>query len=174
MQVISIWLVPSEEDEKYLKDIIDELGQKYQAPSFTPHLTTYGDINIEPEIAHQAAKESIKGIQPFTIIVDKLNYTDFFFKTVFIKFRDHETLNAIYQRLKDKLGQHGEYILKPHISLIYKKLNEEKGKEIIQSLNVKNDFTINKIVAVTPGNVEKGWYDVENWQVLFAEKFGSS
>lgn len=173
MQQISIWLIPSEEDEKYLKSIIDDLGRKYQAPSFTPHLTLYGNVNTEPEIAHQAVKESTQEIPPFTLSVDKLNYTDLFFKTVFIEIQENEILNTLYQRLRNKLGQYGKYSLKPHISLIYKELSEEKKQRIIKGLNIKRDFTVNRMVVVTSGNTEKGRYDVERWRVLFTEKLSN-
>lgn len=173
MPLISIWLLPSEEDENYFKSIIDDLGQKYQAPSFTPHLTIYGDVTAEPEVAYQATKDSIQEIQPFTLSGDKLNYTDLFFKTVVVEIQENPILTIIYRRLKDKLGQYGEYGLKPHLSLIYKELSEEKKQEIIRGVNVKKDFTVNRIVVAMPGNLEKGWYDIEKWQVLFTERLGN-
>ena len=47
MNKFSVWLVPQKDDEKYLSNIIEDLGAKYSAPTFTPHLTLLGDVEIE-------------------------------------------------------------------------------------------------------------------------------
>lgn len=166
MQLISLWLGFSDEDEKLLRDVVKSLGDKYDAPIFTPHLTIYGDARTEIEIMKQAALESIKDIKPFQISVDKLNYSEAFFKTVFIEFKESEFLNMISNRLQGKLSKYGNYTFKPHVSLIYKKLTDEIKKDIIKQVSIKDKFTVSKIVLVVPGNNKDDWYDVLDWRVL--------
>lgn len=40
----SVWLEPSIKDAKYISKIIKQLGRKYGAPLFAPHITVYGNI----------------------------------------------------------------------------------------------------------------------------------
>jgi len=41
----AIWLSLEKKDEEILQSIIDDLGKKYDAPSFKPHITIYGLVN---------------------------------------------------------------------------------------------------------------------------------
>ncbi|MFN3655557.1 MAG: hypothetical protein ACK4TO_09610, partial [Candidatus Nitrosotenuis sp.] len=40
----SVWLEPAIKDAKYISKIIKQLGKKYDAPLFSPHITLYGNI----------------------------------------------------------------------------------------------------------------------------------
>lgn len=168
MQMISVWLITSDEDKVYLSEIIKDLGNKYGAPLFQPHLTAYGGANTSVDEAIQAAKDAIFGIKPFKITVDKLNYSEDYFKTVFIEFNEHDLLTIINQRLAEKLAKYGDYTFKPHMSLIYKKMSDEKKKEAVSSLNIKNDFTISGVVVIIGDNAQTR-EGVESWRILFKQ-----
>ncbi len=168
MQLVSVWLVTNDEDKLYLSKIINDLGSKYAAPLFHPHLTVYGGADTSADEVIQAAKDAVFGIKPFKITVDKLNQSEDYFKTVFIEFKDHDLLTIINQRLDQKLAKYSDYTFKPHISLIYKDMSEEEKKEVIASLNVKKEFTIFGI-AVVIGDDQKNEEGVKSWRILYKQ-----
>ena len=58
-----------------------------------------------------------------------------------------------------------EYKFDPHISLIYKIIAENTKKEIVNSLNFKNSFKMNKIAAVKTGQ------NVSEWEIIVEREF---
>lgn len=169
MQRVSVWLITNDEDKIYLSQIIRDLAEKYNAPLFHPHLTAFGGADANVDEVIQVAKDAVFGIKPFKITVDKLNYTEYYFQTVKIEFKNNDLLNVINQRLAEKLTKYGDYTFRPHISLIYKKMSEEGKKEVISSLNIKNEFTISGIVVMI-GDDAPTREGVESWRVLYRQE----
>ncbi len=162
-QIFSIWLLPAKKDNEYLSKIIKDLSYKHGAPVFIPHLTIYGGkLQLDPEKAKKIVVESIRSVKPFTIEVDKLNQSENFWKTVFIEIKMNKYLERIYQNLRKKLIIYNDYELKPHMSLIYKNLSTSERINIINSLKIKNKYTINEIAI----NSYLAHYEIENWRLL--------
>ena len=63
----AIWLTFSKNDRDYLKKIIDEISEKYNAPKFEPHITVYGLIDSEMRLIDSIAKEVILNCNSFLI-----------------------------------------------------------------------------------------------------------
>ena len=169
----SIWLVPQKKDGEYLTDVIKNLAKKFDSPVFGPHISVY-DATIEKEQLIKILKDCTLGMRPFNLQVDKLNYTDHIFKTVFAEIEEDEILNNLYERLKNALKNFGEYEMKPHISLIYKKMPSQEKVEIIKSLNIKTEFTFGSLAAVFPDNETMDWYDVPSWKTDIKVSFGEN
>ena len=53
----AIWLIFSKSDRDYLKNIIDKISEKYQAPKFEPHITIYGLVDSKISLIESIAKE---------------------------------------------------------------------------------------------------------------------
>lgn len=167
----SICLIPQQEDKKYLDGIIVNLAKKYGAYPFIPHLTIYGGVVAPEHEIKEAVDWSLVGIKPLTIQVNKLDYSDIFSKTLFIEMKMNPTLQSIHQKLQERLKKYRDYLLKPHISLIYKNglANEEK-KKIIDSLDLKKEIMINRctIIAVPKEFILEE--DVNDWQIVYDVK----
>lgn len=172
--LLSVWMTFSKEDELYLQKIIVALGKEYGAPVFRPHLTIYGGSPSETMQGKEAVIKAIVGIKPFEVYLEKLDFTDDFFKTVFISLFDHPLLSHISWDLKQSLEPASGYSFKPHISLIYKELSTEKKQEIIKKLNIKESFTVQKITVSIPGSGKKDWRDIASWQTLFEKDLNDS
>ena len=169
-QVISIWLLPSRKDSHYLSEIIKKLSAQYKVPEFIPHLTIYGSIEINFEKAKLIVSKSIKGLKSFIIHANKLNQSDYFWKTVFIEFKVNEYLQAINKNLHKELIDFKNYKLKPHISLIYKELTDEEKIKIIKNLKVKKYYTIDSIaINRSVSHISR---DYKKWKILFKKNLG--
>ena len=46
----SLWLMPDARDNRKYKRIIKKLSRRTGSPSFEPHLTLFGRVNVNPEL----------------------------------------------------------------------------------------------------------------------------
>ena len=156
-QTFSIWLLPIDSDHNYLSKIIQSLSEEHDAPFFQPHCTlfsSFSDMYSAKKIIDQLDLDS------FDVDVRRISQSSDIWKTVFIELKSSlqlQNLNFLLKGLKDE-----DYLFSPHISLIYKLLDINKRKKIIQSLSIKKSFSFGKISIVnTAGHVE-------SWETVYS------
>ena len=156
-QTFSIWLLPIDSDYNYLLKIIRSLSKEHDAPFFQPHCTLFSpfnNINSARKIIDQI------DLDFFDVEVRRISQSSDIWKTVFIELKNSsqlQNLNCLLKGLKDE-----DYLFSPHISLIYKLLDVNKRKKIIQSLSIKKSFSFGKISIVnTAGHVE-------SWETVYS------
>ena len=168
---VSFWLIPSEEDRAFFQEIIDNLAKEYDAPVFMPHVTIYSGEYTPEESPTELLENAIQGIQSFSLKIENLLYTDEFSKTLFVQFSQNSRLSQIAENLRCHSKKSSEYELNPHLSLIYQHLSEEIKKELITKLSLpKSELFFNEVRAISAGNKEKGWEDVDRWEVICIRK----
>lgn len=171
-QDISIWLIPAKEDKIFLSKIIKQLAKDYSAYPFVPHLTIYAGVKTEVERIKWALNENIRDIKPFYVKVKKISHSDIFTKTLFLEIKENKSLLKIYNSLKKNLSRYGDYILKPHISLIYKRqMPVEEKTKVIKNLKIKDKILVDKCAIITapkPITIES---DVLKWKNVYQKKF---
>jgi len=158
--MFAIWFLFDKNDNDYLEHIIQILGRQYESPVFIPHITAYGLVNANLETIDKIVLESIKDIKPFLIEKNKINYSDGFWKTLFIEIKQNLHLNSINKKLTNGLSLFPNYEFLPHISLIYKKMNEEEKKSQAKNLNIKNNFLVSKIA------IQEFSENIEDWKIV--------
>ena len=158
--MFAIWFLFGKEDGRYLEHIIKDLATQYNSPFFIPHITAYGLVNTNLETIDNLILESIKGVKPFLVEKNSIGYSDDFWKTLFIEIKQNLYLNSINEKLTNGLSKFSNYEFSPHVSIIYKKMNENEKKFMVQNLNVKNDFLVSKIVIHEFSN------NVEDWKII--------
>jgi len=160
MTMHAIWLTFSNEDNNYLKNIIDEIAKKYHAPQFEPHVTGYGLINSKIDHIDHIVKEISWNYRSFIVKKSKILQSDELWKTVYIELEMNKQLKTIHDNLKKHFENISKYGFNPHISLIYKILPIEEKIKIIDELNIKNEFRMDKLV------VQKFSPDIEKWEIV--------
>lgn len=169
-QLLSVWLVPVKRDKEYLGKIIKDLGGKYDAPVFVPHLTLIGDITINYDELKTAVDEIFKNVKPFKIKKTRINQSEKFFKTVFIEFELDNNLINLFNAISKQTDKRDLSTFKPHLSLIYKTMSEAERKKIMNKLSIKDEFTIGSVYVNAPKEGEKDFYDVLGWRTLYVKK----
>ena len=156
-QTFSIWLLPIDSDHNYLSKIIQSLSEEHDAPFFQPHCTlfsSFSDMYSAKKIIDQLDLDS------FDVDVRRISQSSDIWKTVFIELKSSlqlQNLNCLLKGLKDE-----DYLFSPHISLIYKLLDINKRKKIIQSLSIKKSFSFGKISIVNTTGLVESWKTVYN------------
>ena len=156
----AIWLTFSKNDRDYLKKIMDELAEKYQAPKFEPHITVYGLVDSEMSLIESIAKEATLDHNSFLVEKSKILQSEELWKTVYVELKMNNQLELIYKNLKKHFEKIVKYEFNPHISLIYKILPIEEKIKIINELDIKNGFMVNSLV------VQKFFPEVEKWKIV--------
>lgn len=164
---VSFWLVPAEEDRAFFQDLIDSLAREYDAPSFTPHVTIYSGEYAPDESLAELIETATRGVQPFSLSVDRIFYTGEFTKTLFVQFYPSATLSQISETLRSNSKKPSNYALNPHLSLIYQYLNQETQKNLTNSLNLpKSEVFFSEVRAISTPQKVQTREDVEHWQVI--------
>ena len=156
----AIWLTFSKDDRDYLKKIIEEISEKYHAPKFEPHITIYGLVDSEMSLIDSIAKETTLNCNSFLVKKSKVLQSEELWKTVYIELKMNNQLESIHKNLKKHFENISKYEFIPHISLIYKILPIEEKIKIIDELNIKNEFLMDKLV------VQKFSPDIEKWEIV--------
>lgn len=156
----AIWFTFSKSDREYLKNIIDEISEKYHAPKFEPHITVYGLIDSEINEIDKIAKEVILNQNLFLVQKSGILQSEELWKTVFIELKSNEQMELIHKKFKKYFDKVSKYEFKPHISLIYKILSIKEKMEIINNLDIKDEFQVNKLA------IQKFSPDIKKWKIV--------
>jgi 2'-5' RNA ligase len=148
----SIWLVPSKKDAKYLNVIIQNLAKEYSAPKFSAHITVHSGISSLND-----AKLAVQSLSMGRIHARKLGIgkSDYLWKTLYIRIKKDQKLGAIHKTLAKNLDT--KYVFLPHISLIYKKLDDSTKRKIIKGLKAKKSYTFDGLVIIRSSKNVKKW-----------------
>lgn len=156
----AIWLTFSKSDREYLKNVIDVISEKYHAPKFEPHITVYGLINLKLDLIDNVINEVAHNCNSFIVKKSDILQSEELWKTVYIELKMNQQLKLVNENLKKHFEKILRYEFNPHISLIYKILPKEEKIKIINELNLKNEFTIDKIA------VQEFFSDIEKWKIV--------
>jgi 2'-5' RNA ligase len=168
---VSFWLIPSQEDRAFFQKIIDTLAQEYDAPAFTPHVTIYSGEYAPNESPVEVLEKAIQGVQAFSLRIDKLLYSEEFTKTLFVQFHPSTILSQISETIQSNSKNSSDYALNPHLSLIYKQMNEETNKNIRASLSLpKSEIVFDEVRAISTSETVQTREDVESWKEICISK----
>ncbi len=158
----AVWLIPAPSDRRWLSKVIQDYAAEYSTPVFEPHVTLYSGEVQSSENLQAIVSESIALAPPITLEVMGLNYTADFFKTGFIAFASVERLSQLSCAIRDRLSAPKEYLLDPHLSLIYKDIPiEQKRLAMLRFIVSVQTITFDTVKVVRPGS--EGWSDVAHW-----------
>ena len=168
---VSFWLIPSEEDRAFFQGIIDTLSQEYDAPDFTAHVTIYSGEFAPDESVASLIEKATQGVEPFSLKVDKLLYSDEFTKTLFVQFQPSVILSKISEIIRSNSLKPSSFVLNPHLSLIYKQMDEATKKKLTTSLTItRSEVVFNEVKAISTPEKVQSRADVESWKVICASK----
>ncbi|MEM9214292.1 MAG: hypothetical protein AAGD25_08080 [Cyanobacteria bacterium P01_F01_bin.150] len=152
---ISVWLIPTETDRAFLQSLISQIAQQYQSVAFCPHVTLFSvpvtKINqnlVSSPLSSPWDLSEIDWDEHLSIVLSKfspfflktihIGWGRTFAKTVFVQLETTSTLLAFIQAMRNSITQGPatqaiEQIIDPHISLIYKHLDNKRKVAIAQS-----------------------------------------
>lgn len=161
----ALWLVPAEPARAALTAVIRRLAEQYNAPTFEPHVTVYGGCLTDGDAMCELLDTIVTNVPPLTLTVKELDWTDEFFKTLFIAFESSDELADLCERMRRGLSRPAPYYLQPHLSLLYKQMPTDQKRRIIAGLDPPpSRITCDEARIVSPANPTAAWRDVASWR----------
>ena len=104
-------------------------------------------------------------------MVAGLDYSAKFTKTLFVQFAPSPELAQLSEDLRRASVSRNDYELNPHLSLIYKEMDEEMKRRLANSITLPfTEVTFDGVKAIiSPAEIKKR-EDVETWRVVAEQK----
>jgi 2'-5' RNA ligase len=165
-EIFSLWLMPEERIAHDLSTLIARLSGKHSTPSFEPHVTLIGDINLPTAAAIAKADELAARIEPFEVALNRVEQHDRYFRCIFIKADKTEPLMKAYSMARAVFGHEENEKYMPHLSLVYGNLDAQTRQRVIHSIgNVMNiTFHVSEIFLYFTAGDPAGWHCLSRCQ----------
>ena len=160
----SVWLMPSKENKPKYEQIINVYSRIYSFPKFSPHITLFGRIDIDPRSTFQFF-EKISTHDPIYLHTLGLSIGDTPWKSLYIQFKPNILLNSLQSRINDKLKAYRKYNFDPHMSLAYGNLGQKNPK--IDEISLDESIGFSSVALVYTSDC------IDDWKVLKEYKFKS-
>ena len=168
---IAYWLIPAEPAHSFFQQVINDLAQRYDAPSFEPHLTIHVGAN-DADAAEAAVAEASRKWQSIAAEFVGIDHSDEFIKTLFVQFAPNRKLQKLNTIIRDAAGDSSEYRFNPHLSLLYKKMATSSRAELTTSISLPfSEVTFDAVQAVRCISPTETRADVEAWRVIASASF---
>lgn len=170
MQIV-FWLDPTDVDRAFYQAIVDQLAQEYNAPKFSPHVTLYVDRYDSDCNIQDLLQNVTNNIQPITLKIESIQFSDRFTKTLFIQFQFDPILNQLFESLRQRFSPPSDYVLNPHLSLIYSRsLSDEQKQQLASSIELRDRvITFDRVSALIASNKVETPADIESCRVIHTE-----
>jgi 2'-5' RNA ligase len=160
----SVWLKPTGIVNRKFSQLISQLAERYSSPAFPPHVTLIGSIEAHEEEIIGKAHELASLIQPYTIKLMNVDYTDDYYRALFVRVEPSAGVLAAYEQAR-KLFPSNEASYMPHLSLLYGDFSVETKKKIIKKVGDRftDEFEVNTLhLYLTEGDADS-WHKVREF-----------
>lgn len=166
--VIAYWLISTEPAYSCFQGIINNLARRYDAPVFEPHLTIHVGADRADAAKHALAHAAYKCTQ-IRLKPTRIDQSEEFTKTLLVEFAMTAELRQINEVIRNAAHDLSQYELKPHLSLLYKKMAAETRRDLAASIEVPlREVTFGALKAVRCISPTQSRADVEAWHVIAA------
>ena len=164
--VIAYWLIPAESARVFFQALINDLARRYDAPLFGPHLTVHVGSN-RADAAESAISQAAHACKLMKLKALKIGHSSEFIKTLFVQFALNEELRQLNEMIRHAAQDSSRYELKPHLSLLYKRLPATARRELVGSIEASfSHVTFDALKAVRCVSPTRSRKDVEAWRVV--------
>jgi len=165
-KIVTYWLCLGEPARSQFARLIGDLAVRFNAPAFEPHVTIHV-TNADRENPGTVLDKIGKGRGPYRLYVRGLDYSDKYTKTLFVQLAPDAELTQLSEDLRRASVSPSDYQLNPHVSLLYKTMDEKTKRRLVASIILP--FTAVKFsslkAVLSPAKI-KSRADVEAWRVI--------
>lgn len=171
--VIAYWLIPTEPARSYFQNVINDLAQRYDAPTFEPHVTVHVGANCTDTIDGVLSKAA-QGCEQVVLQALEVSYSSEFIKTLFVQFAMNRQLEQVNRSIRAAAQDSAEYQVNPHSSLLYKRMSIQDRCLLARSIHVPfPEVAFDSLKAVRCISPTESRADVEAWRVVAMQELSS-
>tara|TARA_R110002020_G_scaffold86590_12_gene213788 strand:+ start:3459 stop:3971 length:513 start_codon:yes stop_codon:yes gene_type:complete len=126
---LSVWLVPSADQETLLRQRIADIATRTARPAFAPHLTVLGDLDIDPGPLSALLHRLHSTLPVLHLAVAGIRADPQFFKSLYLDLPVSPPLGRFRDALSRGLKRPSTAFA-PHLSMAYGKLDPAERPEI--------------------------------------------
>jgi 2'-5' RNA ligase len=165
-EILTYWLIPAEPARGYFQSLIRDLGERFEAPAFEPHVTLY-TTGASGENPAEVLATAVANVRQPRLSIAGVDFSDEFTKTLFVQMRPDPGVNELSNKLRRASVSQREDELNPHLSLIYKRMPDDTKIEIRNSLRLPfEEVQFDSVKAIISPATIKTREDVEAWRVV--------
>jgi 2'-5' RNA ligase len=166
--VIAYWLIPEEPARSFFQGVINDLAHRYNAPVFEPHVTICVGSN-RVDVAESALSEAARACEIIKLKALEIGHSSEFIKTLFMQFALNTHLRQLSEIIRDAAQDSSHYQLKPHLSLLYKKIPAAARRELAGSIKAPfSEVMFDALKAVRCISPTRSRSDVDAWRAVAA------
>ncbi len=136
------WLVPAAGPARdRLAGVIARLAAEHAAPVFAPHVTMAGVVECSPDEAALVLGRLVAGVPPFEVTLTGVGYEPEFFRSLYLRAEPPAVLTALHEA-GERAWDLNPAPYRPHLSLLYSRLPEERKPAIADALGLALPVTI--------------------------------
>jgi 2'-5' RNA ligase len=166
---IAYWLIPAEPARSFFERTIIDLARRYDMRVFEPHMTIH--VGSDRGEADKVIAKAVGGYRAVQAKVLKVCQSGEFIKTLFVQFELDRELQELNELIRDAAQDSSDYKLKPHLSLLYKKMPTPARRQLAHSIKLPfSAVTFDSIKAIRCASPTQNRADVEAWRVVAAKK----
>jgi len=161
---IAYWLLPETAARKVFAEKIRELARRFEAPVFAPHVSIF----IAPANSRHPA-EILRELRSITLqlTIHSIRCSEQFTKTLFVQFEPSIPLQELGNRIWKASRAPEQYVIDPHMSLLYANLAAEKKKALVDEIRFPiREVRFSSICAMRCARPTVTVAEVEQWRLL--------
>ena len=165
--VIAYWIVPTEPARSYFQNVINDIAQRYDAPTFEPHVT----VHVGADTVDDVLSKVVRDCEQIVLQALEVSSSSEFIKTLFVQFAMNKRLQQVNESIRAAAQDSSEYDVNPHLSLLYKRVWIEDRCLLARSIDVPfPEVAFDSLKAVRCISPTESRADVEAWRVLATQK----
>jgi 2'-5' RNA ligase len=166
---LSLWLTPREPLRSVLRSTILRLAVEYDAVEFEPHVTVFCGPSTDDE-SRAIVRRIARQFPPIELTGGRLDHSELYTKTLFVQFHDSAVLRQIFKTAAAHCSQPSNYVLNPHLSLLYKKLPTVTLKKLSERLDVPmGGYAFDRVRVIETELPIEDDAPVRRWRTIFDE-----
>src|SRR5689334_2350531 len=161
---IAYWLLPETAAGEVFVEKIRELARQFETPVFAPHVSVF----IAPENSrHPAEILRELGAIMLELTIHSIRFSEQFTKTLFVQFERSVPLQELGDRIWKASGAPEQYVIDPHLSLLYANLAAEKKKALVDEIRFPfRNVGFSSICAMRCARPTTTAAEVAEWRLL--------
>ena len=160
----SVWLIPCVKDMVKYQALIRDCCRRSSVPYFTPHLTLFGRLNINPESTFQFFDEFINSYPPLLLNQRGLNKGQPPWKSLFVDIEYCSVLTEMQKKIKNRFRLIRDYTFDPHLSIGYG--NIKMSQKEIDDISLDDSIMFSSVALVlTPDRIDR-WRSIRTYKLV--------
>jgi hypothetical protein len=164
---LSVWLLPATPLLEKLRSSIQTLAKDFDAIEFEPHVTIFSGSSDDDEMC-ALVQQIASMFPPCELAGPRLHFARQYTKTLFLQFDQSAVACGMFDGLKAGSARPSNYVLNPHLSLMYKTMPLARLAEISQTLEFpKGPYLFDRLRVIETEIPLSRPKQISGWRTVF-------